>query len=93
MATKTIEPYSKKRGRPRKETLANWRVLRYGADFDRNSARMVSLTCLGCGHDADLPVVGLAIAQIGQGLVFDIGPRDTPKEIQCPRCRKILEAA
>lgn len=89
----TAEPYTRKRGRPRKADLANWRVIRYGAEFDRKSARPISLTCLACGHDADVPVVGLAIAQLGQGLVFDVGPQDVPQEIQCPRCRNVLEKA
>ncbi|WP_316411306.1 hypothetical protein [Mesoterricola sediminis] len=49
------------------------------------------LTCLGCGAEAELPVVGLAIAQIHQGLVFDIGPHAVPKRIQCRRCRRFYE--
>lgn len=92
MASTHAEPFSKKRGRPRKEDRERWRILKYGA-FDRNLARDVSYTCVACGHDAMLPVIGLPLAQLEQGIVFDVGPRGMPAEIQCPRCRRILELA
>jgi predicted RNA-binding Zn-ribbon protein involved in translation (DUF1610 family) len=54
-------------------------------------ARQVFYTCAGCGRDALLPVVGLVIAQIGSGLVFDVGPCATPKIIKCRKCRRVTE--
>ena len=68
---------------------SSWRVLDYGEV--PMTARTVDYVCLGCGHEAVLPVLGLAIAQIGQGLVFDSGGYAMPKVIQCRRCRRQYE--
>ena len=46
---------------------------------------------MNCMKDALLPVIGVALAQIEWGLVFDVGRYATPKRIQCPHCRKRLE--
>ncbi len=51
----------------------------------------VELTCLSCGHEAELPVLGLAIAQLDFGIVFDIGDHAMPAEIQCRKCRRKFE--
>ena len=48
-------------------------------------------TCLGCMHEASLPVVGVAIAQIGQGLIFDPGDHAAPRTVQCRKCRRNYE--
>ena len=45
-----------------------------------------------CGVDAMLPVSGLAIAQLGKGLVFDRGPYSMCKVIQCRSCGRVLES-
>ena len=69
---------------------ATWKII------DRGSVPKISnhieYHCCDCGHDADLPVLGLARAQIGQGVVFDIGKRAVPKIIQCRKCRRRFES-
>ena len=55
------------------------------------AASTAELTCTACGLVATVPVVGIASAQVGQGLVFDTGEYATPKRIQCRNCRKIFE--
>jgi hypothetical protein len=72
--------------------IKQWRVLDYG-DVPPTTAPTVEFTCLHCMHDSLLPVVGRAIAQLEQGLVFDIGPRVMPRQIQCRNCRVKLEVA
>lgn len=67
-----------------------WKILDMGAVPDP-SPNHVLYVCLGCLHEADLPVVGVAIAQIDQGLVFDPGPHAMPKAIQCRKCRRTYE--
>ena len=53
--------------------------------------------CPGCGRDGLLPVVGRAIAQTVDGVVFDPGEYAVPAEIECRGCRKrfgsVLSAA
>lgn len=53
-------------------------------------AATFEFTCPNCGREADLPHVGLVLAQIEDGLVFDIGPQALPKEIRCRSCRRIF---
>lgn len=67
---------------------ATWDVLDPGSVPD--DAPRILYTCQNCEREASLPVVGQPIAQIGDGLVFDPGPRATPKKIRCRRCRKVL---
>jgi hypothetical protein len=43
---------------------------------------------MNCGHEAELPIMGLAMAQIDTGIVFDIGKHAMPRIIQCRKCRK-----
>lgn len=67
--------------------VKTWKILDWG-DVPQ-TARTVELTC-ECGRDAHVPVVGLPIAQIGSGLVFDIGYHATPTTIQCRKCGRVL---
>lgn len=72
--------------------MATWRILDRGDVPER--AAVIAYTCTGCDRDADLPVMGLALAQIsGGGIVFDIGPHAMPALIQCPHCRRRYELA
>jgi hypothetical protein len=57
-----------------------------------NDAQEIEYTCVACGHDALLPVVGIAIAQTQSGIVFDCGG-EMPPIIECPHCHRKLEAA
>jgi hypothetical protein len=72
--------------------MKSWRVLDYGS-VPRPPARSlaVNFTCTKCGCDSVLPVVGITLAQLDDGLVFDPGPRAVPKVIQCRNCRRVLE--
>ncbi len=60
---------------------------------DMSPAGSVVYTCPGCGQDAELPVVGLPIAQVAGGIVFDIGRNALPKKIMCRKCRRTFEKA
>ena len=63
-----------------------WKIIRRG-DVPE-SAATIAYTCPHCGIDAELPVLGLALAQLASGgLVFDIGPHAMPSEIECRACR------
>jgi hypothetical protein len=68
---------------------ATWKIL------DRGRVPVicshVEYMCLGCGREAELPVLGLPMAQIGQGIVFDIGDHAMPKRIECRKCRRRFE--
>lgn len=70
---------------------ATWKIIDRGKVPE--IARKVSFHCCNCEHDAELPVSGLAVAQIGQGLVFDIGGYAVPLIIQCRKCRRTYETA
>lgn len=71
-------------GRPR-----TWRVIDRGSVPE--GSRTIEFSCPGCGVDALLPVAGVALAQVGPGLVFDGGPRAIPAEIECRSCRRRFE--
>jgi hypothetical protein len=68
-----------------------WKILDYG-DVPENT-RLVSYTCAGCGSESGLPVVGLPVAQIDGGIVFDPGKHAMPRKIQCRRCRRTFEVS
>jgi hypothetical protein len=65
-----------------------WRILQRG-DVPPN-AQEISFGCPGCGAEAGLPILGLPIAQIGAGIVFDVGKNAMPVRIQCRSCRRIF---
>lgn len=69
--------------------MRTWKILDLG-DVPEDSAVTV-LTCVRCGTDATIPVVGVAIAQVGAGLVFESKPYKTPRMIQCRKCGQVLE--
>lgn len=64
--------------------MPNWIILDRGRV--PSDARTVEFTCLGCLAEADLPVLGCAIAQLGSGIVFDPGDHAMPAQIECPSC-------
>ena len=68
-----------------------WRILEIGWP-DGTLTSEVTFACPHCGWEADMPVVGLAIAQMEGGLIFDTGNHAVPHQIQCRSCRKRFEA-
>jgi hypothetical protein len=71
---------------------ASWRVLDFG-EVPESSAT-ISFTCPKCGKDAELPVVGRALAQAAEGgVIFDTGKYALPTVIQCRFCRRKFEVA
>lgn len=72
--------------------MRKWRVIDFG-EVDQKCARRTEYTCLKCGNDSELLVIGNPIAQIGEALVFDVGDHAIPKVIECPHCRRRMEAA
>lgn len=63
-----------------------WKVLDRGEVPDP-APNTVMYACMHCMREAELPVVGIALAQIETGIVFDLGPYALPKTIQCRKCR------
>ena len=64
----------------------SWKVIGRGCVPD--GAPTVLYTCTGCGKEARLPVLGLPVAQVQAGIVFDNGIFALPDTIQCRRCRR-----
>lgn len=56
-------------------------------------ATTIPFTCPNCGRTAALPVLGVPVAQLGEGLLFDPGERAIPRQIRCRRCRYHYELA
>ena len=69
---------------------ATWRIIDRGGV--PKISNHVEFHCCECGHDAELPVSGLAMAQINQGIIFDFGKHAVPKIIQCRKCRRRFES-
>jgi hypothetical protein len=69
---------------------AGWRILDQG-DPPAEWTSSIMFSCPKCGAEAKLPITGTPLAQIGAGLVFEPGPRQIPKKIQCRFCRKKFE--
>lgn len=67
-----------------------WKVIDPG-DVPEGSKDRVMYACMNCMREAELPVVGVAIAQINTGLVFDTMKHSTPRVIECRKCRKRYE--
>jgi hypothetical protein len=72
--------------------MRKWRILEYG-DLDPEKSRTIDFNCRSCGKDAELSVSGLAIAQVDSCLIFDTAKNAVPRLIECPHCRKRMEAA
>lgn len=68
--------------------VKTWKIIDFG-DVPETASR-VEFTCIKCGRDAMLPVTGLAIAQAGQGLVFDNRHHSMPRTIQCRKCGRVF---
>ena len=64
-----------------------WKILDRGM-VPMDGFTSVQFTCLGCGNEALLEVFGIPMAQLHQGIVFDIGPHAMPSRIQCRKCRR-----
>ena len=69
---------------------ATWKILKRG-DVPQ-FARSIEFMCVKCGHEALLPVVGLALAQVNMTLVFDRGRYAMPLLIECRHCRRRFES-
>jgi len=72
----------------------DWTVIDRG-EVPEEGAGVVLFTCLECMTESNLPILGTPMAQVEQGIVFDIGAHAMPKIIECPSCnnRLISEAA
>lgn len=71
--------------------MRKWRILDRG-DLPGDGLRLIQFCCMKCRHDSTLAVIGLPIAQIEEALVFE-GKSILPRRIECPYCRRRLEAA
>lgn len=67
--------------------MAEWRIIDRGRVPDPPSC-VIQFSCPNCGHEADLPVLGLPMAHLQSGVVFDLGDHAMPAEIRCKKCRK-----
>jgi len=70
--------------------MKEWKILEYGSSKP-SSTRMIEYECEKCEEESLLPVAGLVMAQLGMGLVFDIGDRWMPERIRCPYCGSTYE--
>lgn len=73
--------------------ISTWAVLDRGDVPEGDGARMIEYECAHCGHEAELPVLGLPLAQLGHGVVFDTGRHAMPRVIRCRNCRRTFELA
>lgn len=69
-------------------TRATWKIVNRGGIPE--DAETIEFECPGCGKEALLPIVGLPLAQLSGGVIFD-GAHVMPPEIQCRVCRKQFE--
>lgn len=67
-----------------------WKVLDPG-EVTKKLPREVYFTCMNCGAEALLPVIGLPIAQCDDTIFFDLGPHAIPHVIRCPICKTTKE--
>ena len=72
-------------------TKATWRVVDYGRV--PTDAETMDFQCPGCGHIAQLPVLGIPLAELTCGVVFDHGDHALPQVIACRKCRRQFEVA
>lgn len=63
-----------------------WKILDRGTVPDP-APNSVVYTCMHCMREADLPIVGVPLAQLDAGLVFDTDVHAMPKAIECRKCR------
>ena len=68
-------------------TNVTWNIIDRG-DVPIGEAPVIEYDCPRCGAPALLPVRGLALAQVGDGVVFEPGVRAMPKIIRCRECRR-----
>jgi len=71
--------------------MKTWRVIDYG-QVPENSTQTILFSCPKCDVEAELPVVGIALAQMGYAVVFDTGKYAMPRVIQCRYCRRQFES-
>ena len=67
-----------------------WRILEAGWP-EESRTHTINFECPHCGAEAEMPVIGLAIAQVNDGIVFDGSHHALPNKIQCRFCRKRFE--
>lgn len=69
-----------------------WRIVDRG-DVPDPPTQKIPFDCPHCGHTAELPVLGLPLAQNAGGVVFDTAPSESsmPAVIECRKCRKKFE--
>lgn len=66
--------------------MSKWKIIDRGSVPEYSGT--IPYSCPGCGADSELPVAGMPIAQIGNGVVFDSREHAIPKIIQCRKCRR-----
>jgi len=66
--------------------MRNWKIVKWDARPKHTTT--TEFRCSDCGKDAKLAVSGMAIAQVGDGLVFDSSRYSMAEIIQCPHCRR-----
>ncbi len=71
-------------------TAATWKIIEPGR-VPEKGVTVVPFACHGCGHEAELPVLGMPLAQFSGGIVFDVGDHAMPRVIECRHCRRRFE--
>lgn len=70
--------------------VKTWKIFDYGEV--PQGAPSYDYNCPHCGYEAQMPMKGRPLAQIGGGgIVFDIDEKGAlPDVVQCRKCRRIL---
>lgn len=63
----------------------SWKIIDRGS-VPRDAKRIL-FTCIECGEDSWLPVVGHVIAQVEMGLLFGDPEGEMPASVSCPYCK------
>lgn len=71
--------------------VKTWKIIDRG-DVPLDSRSTAELTCLKCGREAFIPVVGRPLAQTGEGIIFDNDADGVvPAIIRCRKCGNTLQ--
>lgn len=69
--------------------IKRWKIMSLG-NYDGGRLSDLEFTCLTCGEASVVSGSGLALAQVGSGIVFDSSKHWMPETIRCPHCKSTI---
>ena len=69
--------------------MRTWKILHWKDRPEHTTT--VAFNCPSCGMESNIEVGGKPMAQIGAGIIFDLGGHSMPDAIECPHCRRRKE--